>query len=262
MSFAKKAAIALAGLGLIISAGVTYAATSTGKGGPMSNLVNAIAQKFNLNASDVQQVVDETMATEKTQMEAERQQQFSGKISQAVTNGELTQDQADKITAKQKEVQEFMTSLSGKTEDERNTAIKTETESLKQWATDNNIPEQYIQMGFDGKMGRGGPGGTEKPGEIGKGVMGKVTSISGSTITLTGQNGTIYTIDASSAQIKKFTTGTSDTKPTETTISVSDIQVGDNLMIKGTVSGTTVTATEIVDGNFQPRDGHMNPPNR
>ncbi len=94
----------------------------------------------------------------------------------------------------------------------------------------------------DGAMGgRGGVGnmGTRSPG-----VFGTVASVSGNTLTVTskmgpgGSTGTTYTVDATNATVTKG--GSSS--------SVSNIAVGDTVMVAGTVSGTSVTATTIRDG--------------
>ncbi len=90
---------------------------------------------------------------------------------------------------------------------------------------------------FDGKLMLG----KHKHG-FAPGVMGTVQGVSGTTITLLGKNSTTYTVDASKAKILKGS-------PT-TTISLTDIQNGDTLMIRGTVSGTTVIAKNIFDGNI------------
>ena len=108
-------------------------------------------------------------------------------------------------------------------------------------------------------QGGGLPQGNPPNGQQGNfknpGIMGTVSSISGSIITVK-MNDISYTIDASSATIKKITNSTGGSKPTETTISVSDIQSGNTAMIQGTVSGTSVTATEIIVGAFT--GGSMN----
>jgi hypothetical protein len=75
------------------------------------------------------------------------------------------------------------------------------------------------------------------------GVIGTVSAISGTTITVqTMARGTsaaqTFTVDASSATVTKD--GQSS--------SVSSIAVGDFLMVQGTVSGTSVSATTIRDG--------------
>lgn len=156
--------------------GAVYANSSTtGFDNPMSKLVTAIAQRFNLNVSDVQQVFDEQKAQmdaqreeQRTQMEAQREQIFTGRINQAVTDGKLTQDQAAKILAKKAELEAQKTSLEGKTKEERRTAMTTmkeQMDSLKQWATDNNIPQEYLPfLGFGMGRGHGGPGGPGGPG--------------------------------------------------------------------------------------------------
>jgi hypothetical protein len=89
-------------------------------------------------------------------------------------------------------------------------------------------------------------------------AMGAVTAVSGNTITVTDKkSGTSYTVNAGSATIEKFTApaaGAPSTssgpaaRPAPTTISVSGIAVGDNVIVTGTVSGTTITATKILDG--------------
>lgn len=76
------------------------------------------------------------------------------------------------------------------------------------------------------------------------GVFGTVASIDGTTLTVTskgfGSNttATTYSVDASTATVTK----------SGATASVSDIAVGDTVMVQGTVSGTSVTATAIRDG--------------
>ena len=119
---------------------------------PMANLVNAIAQKFNLNPTDVQKVFDD----QKTQMYAEMEQKLSDRITKAVADGKLTQDQANKITAKIAELEAFKASLQGKTKEEVKTAMKAKMDSLKQWVKDNNIPMSYLNFGLHfGKMHHG-----------------------------------------------------------------------------------------------------------
>lgn len=84
-------------------------------------------------------------------------------------------------------------------------------------------------------------------------AMGKVTAVSGSTITLSGMGkggaSTTYTVDASGATVTKVTPpqAKGDT-PTETTISVSGISAGDMLVVEGAVNGSSVAATSITDG--------------
>lgn len=84
-------------------------------------------------------------------------------------------------------------------------------------------------------------------------AMGQVTAVSGNTVTVTDQKtGTTFSVDASSASIEKFseptTPPTGGTRPTGTTITVSQIAVGDTVMVEGTISGASIAATKIIDG--------------
>lgn len=75
------------------------------------------------------------------------------------------------------------------------------------------------------------------------GVTGKVTSITGTTFTVSGHNGmnsatTTFSVDASGAKVFK----------NQATSTVSAIAVGDMIVVQGPVSGTNVTAKMIFDG--------------
>lgn len=171
----KRYVAATMALALVLAAGiasVSQAAAVPNNGttqkNPMSTLVNAIATKFNLNTTDVQKVFDE----QRTQMEAERQVKEAERLAQAVTDGKLTQSQADRITTKMKELQATRESLKDASETERQTAMKTQMDSLKQWMTDNNIPAGYLPMGGPGHHG---PGMGRQGGQGFKGQSGKTS---------------------------------------------------------------------------------------
>ena len=93
----------------------------------------------------------------------------------------------------------------------------------------------------------GRQGGDNGNGMMNRGVVGTVSAISGSTITLSGRQGfastttmTTYTVNASSAVVRKG----------NATSTVSAIAVGDKVMVQGTVTGTSVTAKVIIDGVY------------
>lgn len=91
-------------------------------------------------------------------------------------------------------------------------------------------PSNY---GGYGGMGQGSRG------QFPPGVFGQVTTINGTTITITNnRNHTSYMVDASNATIMK--NGTSS--------SIASVAVGDMIMVRGTVSGDSVVATSISDG--------------
>ncbi len=155
--FATSAAVTAAVIVGIAGPGIaasTYAASTPGSANPGSKLITAIAQRFNLKESDVQQVFND----QHTQMQAAREQQEADRLTQAVKDGKLTQAQADAITAKQAEMKAAMESLKGKTPAERQVAMKTQIESLKKWATDNKIPQKFFPLSGGPRMGHGHQG--------------------------------------------------------------------------------------------------------
>jgi hypothetical protein len=68
-------------------------------------------------------------------------------------------------------------------------------------------------------------------------VGGSVTAISGATLTVTNASNVTYTINAASSTIVKNGTSTA----------IGTIAVGDTVIVQGTVSGTSVTASSIID---------------
>ncbi len=80
-------------------------------------------------------------------------------------------------------------------------------------------------------------------------VHGVVTAVNGNTIMITEKrDNTTYTVDASGATFKKVAEGAEPT-----TVSISEIAVGDEISARGTISGTTVTAAEVMEGSFMGR---------
>ena len=143
----SAAAIVLAVLGT----GIARAASGTSTG---TSIVDKIAERFNLNKSDVQQVFDQ----QKQDSQNAHAQQQVATLDQAVKDGKITQAQEDLIKAKLGEVKTFMDSLNGKTPAERQAAMKTEMDAIKQWVAANNIPSQLLRIGGPG-MGGAGMGG-------------------------------------------------------------------------------------------------------
>ncbi len=79
-------------------------------------------------------------------------------------------------------------------------------------------------------------------------AVGKVTAISGTKITVSSTNPkdntvTTYVVDASAATVEKGSAGVTPAAAT-----LTDISVGDTVMVQGTTSGTSIIATKILDG--------------
>jgi len=171
------------------SVGTVYAGETADKG-MMSGLVAAIAQKFNLNQTEVQAVFDqqrgqwqEKRQEKAEQMKNEREQKFADYLAKLVSEGKITQTQANAISAKRAELAakipaqatQDKSDFRNMTADERKAAMEAkkaetqaEREALKQWASDNSIPEEYVPMVglMGGGHGRGG--GFGGPGFDGK----------------------------------------------------------------------------------------------
>lgn len=142
-----------------LGAGAFGATTVFAKGMPVNganrtNLVNAIAAKFNLNATDVQAVFDAQHTQAEEVRLANLEAELKTRLTAAVQNGKLTQAQADAVTAKYAELKAFRATLARKTPAEVQVAFKIQRESLNQWAKTNNISLQ--QLGLN--LGFGGPG--------------------------------------------------------------------------------------------------------
>lgn len=149
------AAVGVTGL---VGVGVANAATTTNGSGPMSGLVSAIATKFNLKASDVQAVFDE----QHTKMQAEREAEITKQVAQLVTDGKITQAQADKINAKRAEItkerEAAKDSATTKTRAEMKTEMEAKRTELETWAKENGIDTQYLRFVMGGGHGPGGMG--------------------------------------------------------------------------------------------------------
>lgn len=121
-----------------------------------------------------------------------------------------------------------------------------------------NVTATVIRDGVGGMMGNRGPTGNafgRKPTSTppaspiqGNGepvIAGSVTAITGDTLTVTNASNVTYTIDATSATIVK----------NGATSTVASIATSDNVVIQGTVNGTSVTASSVID---QGNGGHGN----
>ncbi len=142
MKFNKSLAVAgvATTIGLASVLGVGLAAASTIPSGK-DNIVDKIAQKFNLNRDEVKAVFDE----EKAVHESEREQKMSEHLQELVDDGKITAEQKTKIEVKLEELK-----------DKRETAH----DELEAWAKENNIDMKYLRpMHGPGHMGFKGPGG-------------------------------------------------------------------------------------------------------
>ena len=111
-----------------------------------------------------------------------------------------------------------------------------------QTITATSIRDGVVPMGRGGSMGSSTDRNQNDngPAIIGNGqpvILGTVSSINGSSITITNKSNVSYTVDVTNARIVKG----------NTTIAVSSLASGDSVIVQGTVNGPLVTATSIID---------------
>ncbi len=87
-----------------------------------------------------------------------------------------------------------------------------------------NIPQKQNGLNGFGQQATGG------------GIVGTVQSITGTTIVVKDMKGTVYTIDASAAEIKEGVTAST----------ISDIAVGSRIAVSGTISSINITAKTVL----------------
>ncbi len=151
------AGIATLGVG---SLGVVSAATTSDSTDGSTSLVDKIASKFNLDKTKVQAVFDEEHAAREAEMKADR----AAALKQAVTDGKLTQAQADHISAAWTEMEAARPTDGTKPTDAQREAMKAKMDALKTWLDEQNIDLKGIDgLGMHGGFGgHGGPRGDKE----------------------------------------------------------------------------------------------------
>lgn len=138
----------------VIGAGTTafaHAEEQTNSGG--SSLVDRLAEKFNLNRDEVKAVFD----AERKEHQAERAQDVKDRLTDAVKNGALTQEQADHIQAVLDEIKALRGDTTPKElSDDVRDQIRDKMDELRTWAEENEIDMREIGP-MHGKGHHGAP---------------------------------------------------------------------------------------------------------
>ena len=132
-------AVTAVGLSSIVGTGIVSAQNDqTGQ----SDIVTKIAQKFNLDKGQVQQVFDE----QRMAVRAEHDQKMDERLDKAVKDGKLTQEQADQLKTKHKEMMAAMESVKDKDPETHHKEMKAKIDEFQKWAQENNIPKEFWGM--------------------------------------------------------------------------------------------------------------------
>lgn len=134
----------------VATSGLVSAQDTTGP----NSLVAAIAAKFNLNQADVQSVFDE----EKSKHENEMKTQLETKLTQAVTEGKITEAQKQAIIAHMQEMQNNRPNK-GEFQNLTKEQIKAKMDERKAqedaWLSQNGLTRETLQGIIGGPKGFG-----------------------------------------------------------------------------------------------------------
>lgn len=132
--------VSLAGAG-VAGTNIASAMTNKNSSDKESSLVEAIANKFNLNKTDVQKVFDEQRQARHDEMKQER----LDKLKEALGDKKITQAQYDYIVAAWDEIDKLMTEAGDPRDmtDAQREAIKNKMDELRNWARDQKI-SKYV----------------------------------------------------------------------------------------------------------------------
>lgn len=154
----KKILLAVLSLAVLGGAlyGVNQVSAQETSTNPHDSLIQRLVARFGLNENEINQVFEE----EHEARHAEMAKRMEERLSQAVTDGKLTEEQKQKILAKHEEMKNSreaeMESFKNMTEEERRTAMEKKHTELTTWAKVNDIPMEYLM--FKIKVMNGMPG--------------------------------------------------------------------------------------------------------
>lgn len=114
------------------------------------SIVQKIAEKFSLPENEVAAVFEE----EREERRAEMYANFESRLSDAVTDGKITEEQKQAILAKHEEIHEKMMELANIDKAEVKEEMKALHDELKDWSEEQGIDLEVLRIGKKG-IGRG-----------------------------------------------------------------------------------------------------------
>lgn len=153
--FKKKIFFPVLALAIITAAAATSGFVSAQDTTGPNSLVAAIAAKFNLNQTDVQAVFDE----ERTKHEEEMKTQTEAKLTQAVTDGKITEAQKQAIIAKMTEMHNNRPNkddFKNLTQEQRKAQMDQKKTEMDSWLSQNGLTQETFRELMGGPKGHGG----------------------------------------------------------------------------------------------------------
>jgi hypothetical protein len=143
-------AIVITGVAAFGSIGVFAQTTQTD---PHTSIIQRLVSKFGLKEDEVKAVFD----AERTERQKEMQTRMTERLTQAVTDGKITEQQKQLIIAKQAELQKERETNRGTmqnlTNEQRKAKMEEHRTEIEAWAKENNIDTQYLFGGMKGGRG-------------------------------------------------------------------------------------------------------------
>lgn len=132
----KKTLLPLAAVAMVLGA-VVFGVAGVNAHGDSSEKAAALAEKLGIEQSEV----EAAMAEIREEKKAERQAEFTAQLQEAVTNGDLTQEQMDTILEMKAELQAEKEALkdSGASRDEIREQMEAAREDFKNWLESEGI---------------------------------------------------------------------------------------------------------------------------
>ena len=142
MNFGKKVLLTTAA---VVGGAVMVSQTVTAQepAEQLTQIVERIAAKLNMQPSQVQSVLDEMQNEKHTEMQTHLEE----RLTQAVTDDKITEAQKQAILSKHAEMQTKMEALKDLTPEQRRTEMEKIHEEMKTWAEENDIDFPFIGFG-------------------------------------------------------------------------------------------------------------------
>lgn len=155
----KKLIPVLAGFLIILGLAGTSRVSAGSQDYSFPPIIQKIVDKFGLNKEEVQSLLEESQKEHQEQMQTRLEEQ----LSQAVSDGKITEEQKTALLAKHQELQEERQANrvgpQNTTPEEMRSAFEQKKAELETWASENNIdPEILPSLG----LGFGDRGGFHK----------------------------------------------------------------------------------------------------
>lgn len=122
-------------LSIIVLTGVGIGVVGAHGDGSYSSIVDKIAEKFNLNKEEVEEVFEE----HREEKHQEMQSKLEEKLNKAVEDGKISEEQKQAIIVKKEEMRGKYEELKDLSLEERHEAMEEFKEEMNVWAEENDI---------------------------------------------------------------------------------------------------------------------------